>query len=134
MTRAIHIDPETRIVKQMTLGPNLQDICTALDSETIIALYPVDDRDAVDHILYVDDSVLYREPEDVPEAFQLRMFGERFIYGKAVLVCYRPDGAMRLDVEMSYQILADQVWFCDRDEALTKLIQKRKQDAEYFFF
>jgi hypothetical protein len=134
MTKAIFIDPETRIVQDILLGMGLKEICMSLQSESTIALYPENDRNVENHILYVDDFVIYRDPNDIPEAFTLQMFGERFIYGKAVLVSYSPDGAFRLDVKISYQYVADQISFPDRDFAIKKIIDRRREEAEHYLF
>jgi hypothetical protein len=134
MTKAILIDPETCIVQEILLGFGLQDICNKLESESTIALYPEFDRNVENHILYVDDFVIYRSPEDIPEAFTLQMFGDRFIYGKAILVSYKQDGSVRLDVKVSYQYVADQISFPNRDLAIKTLMQHRREQVEHYLF
>lgn len=134
MTKAIHIDPKTRIVQEIFLKTTSLNICNVIDSESFIGLYPQEAGIDMNYILFVDDSVLYRELDEVPNAFEFRMFGDRLIYGKAVLVAYKAEKAIRQDVDLSYQEVADQIRFEDREFALKKLILKREEQVKHFLF
>jgi hypothetical protein len=134
MTKAIYIDPDTRTVAQVDLGPSVKDICRLLDSDVFIALYPEDETDAVDHILYVDDTIFFVEPVSIPGAFRMRMFGDRIIYGKAILVCFKTDGSMRNDVTVSWQKIADDIQIVDHDEAFEAYLKKRHDKTDHFLF
>jgi hypothetical protein len=128
-TTAIYIDASNSCISEIMMNEGIEELYEILNTETVIAIYPEEETLGNDHILFIDDTVLYSPIEEINGAFIVDLFGEKVVFGNGIIVAYNTKGTKRIDVNLSYQYVADNVRFLSRKEFTKEYNAKRDKYA-----